>query len=306
MPIQNGWYDQATRKDLLHQGRPYTPTSICIHYTVTDTVDAAISALNSRKLSYHLLVDHDGSVTQTRPVDLHAAHGGYANWKETGDLSNGTSLNERAVSISLINRGFFAKTSGDVAYDVNAHGDPVGKMYPLDQVQRTGSVYHPNGLRNWHKYTAAQIQSVDALIGDLCAAYPAITELAGHDDISNNAKFDPGPLMPMDKFRSDHGLEGTLGFETQVSSPDGELNLRQRPTGGSTKLATLHNGDELFIRSVVYTTRPGSAIWMDRKRYRYLTPWASVDTNGTGKHAGFVHMKYLADTPLAAAYQDRL
>lgn len=306
MSFTDGWYDQATRKPLTHQGRPYAPTAICVHYTVTDTMKSAISALNSRKLSYHILVDRGGEVVQTRPATLHAAHGGYSNWKETGGLTNATSLNARAVTISLINRGFFAKSSGDSAYDVNAHGDPVGKLYPLSEVDRRGSVYHPAGMRNWHKYTDAQIDAVETLIGGLKAAFPQITELVGHDDISNNAKFDPGPLMPLDKWRESFGLKGTLGFETTVQSPDGELSLRQRPTGNSTKLDTLHNGDRVHVRTVVYSSRPSGAIWMDRKRYRYLTPWASVDVDGSGGHSGFVHMKYLAETPLDPAYQARL
>ncbi|WP_299641668.1 N-acetylmuramoyl-L-alanine amidase [uncultured Ruegeria sp.] len=306
MSFLDGWHSDATRKSLVHNGNNYAPRQICIHYTVTDNVQAALNALDSRKLSYHLLVERDGSVTQTRPMTEHAAHGGYANWKTTSGMANSNSLNRTAATISLVSRGFFGKKSGQSAYDVNAHGDPVGKFYPISETSTEGSIYHPKGARHWHKYTDAQLATCQKLIADLLDAYSDITELVGHDDMCIDAKFDPGPLFPIQQFRDELDLNGSMGFLTEVQSPDGELNLRQRPTSNSSKLATLHNGDPVHIRSVVYTTKPGRAIWADRVRYRYLTGWASVDVHGANRHSGFVHMRFLRSTPLAANYQNRL
>ena len=305
MQFNNGILDVADQVNLKHQGSAYTPRMICMHYTVTDTAKAAINALNSRGLAYHFLVDHDGSITQTRKPDLHAPHAGNSNWKVQSGLDNRASINRSAVSISFINRGFFARISGDVAFDTNAHGDPVGKMYPKSEVTRTGSIYNPTGLRNWHNYTAAQVAAAQELILALQEAHPTITDLVGHDDVSIDGKFDTGPLWPMQQVRDDTGLAGGLGFETTVDSPDGELNMRQRPTGNSKKLATLRQGDRVFVRSVVYGG-PKKAIRIDKKRSRYLTRWASVDVDGSNTHSGFVHMKFLADTPLTSDFENRL
>ena len=82
--------------------------------------------------------------------------------------------------------------------------------------------------------------------------------------------------------------------------------MRQRPTASSTALRTLRNGDTVHGRTVAYTTRVQKAIWVDRQRYRYLTKWASVNVDGSNRHSGFVHMKYLAATPLDTALAQRL
>jgi N-acetylmuramoyl-L-alanine amidase len=273
---------------------------------VTDDLDGAVSALNGRRLSYHILIEPDGTVNQTRPFHKHAAHCGYSNWKRQSGLTNASSLNRSAISVTFINRGYFRHFSGEHYYDANSHGDPVGDVYPADAVVTTSSDYHPKKKRYWHKYTAQQLAAGREVIAALVANYPAIAEIAGHDDVSNNAKFDTGPLFPIDAIRTENGKHGTLGFRAIVDSSDGTLVLRQRPTGSSTALRTLLNGDVVHIRTVVYTTKVAQAIWHDANRYRYLTKWGSVGVDGNNRHAGFVHLKYLSDTPLTADYQNRL
>jgi N-acetylmuramoyl-L-alanine amidase len=305
MSFSNGKYDQASDLALQHVGQPSTPRMIAIHYTVTDDLRAAVNALNGAGLSYHFLIEPDGRVHQTRRPDRHAAHAGRSNWKQSAGVGNGSSLNRDAVSISFINRGFFAKGVNGFFFDQNAHGNQIGGSYPAAEVTRTTSVYDPGAPRNWHKYTEAQIAAVRRLVPALRDAF-RLTELVGHDDIAIDGKSDPGPLFPMAALRQEFGLSGGLGLRTAVRSPDGRLTLRRRPSASSAALAELRNGDTLHLRSVVYTFARANALLADSSRQRFLTGWASVDVSGANRHDGYVRMKFLSVNPLTPALAARL
>lgn len=305
MSFVNGKYDQARDLPLKHVGQPSTPRMIAIHYTVTDDLRGAVNALNSQTLSYHFLIDPDGKVHQTRRPDLHAGHAGRSNWKQSSGVENGSSLNRAAVSISFVNRGFFARHVNGFFFDQNAHGNQIGDSYPAADVTRTTSAYDPGAPRNWHKYTDAQIAAARRLIPALRDAYN-LTELVGHDDIAIDGKSDPGPLFPMEALRQEFGLSGGLGLRTVVRSPDGRLTLRRRPSASSAALAELRNGDALHLRTVVYTFARANALLPDNTRQRFLTGWASVDASGSNRHEGYVRMKFLSATPLTPAFAARL
>lgn len=302
MSFVNGKYTGAKALTLVHQGGASTPRSIVMHYTVTDTVTAAKNALNAANngngLSYTFLIDHDGTVWQTRAPDRSSAHAGRSNWKAASGVGNTSSLNTAAVSISFINRGFFGHRNGDFYFDLNAHGNLINKSYPASEVHTTASIYDPGTRRHWHRYTEAQLTAARRLIEALVQAYPTITELIGHDDIAIDGKQDTGPLFPMAEWRKALGLEGPPGLQTQVSTPGDTLSLRRRPSASAAELAKLPHGATLWLRSVVYTYKAAQAIVVDGPKQRYLTRWASVDVDGSNRHAGYVHMRHLTRTPL--------
>lgn len=299
MSFTDGKYDQATEETLQHSGRRFTPEAIAMHYTVTDTLGQAINALNSRTLSYTFLIDRDGSVVQTRKPDIHAAHAGRSHWKAQGGIRNTSSLNRRAVGISFISRGYFRHLKNGFAYDTDAHGNIVGDEYPASDVDRASSPYDPGWRPVWHKYSDAQINAAARLVGALVEAYPSIQEMYGHDDISIAGKSDTGPLFPMQHFRTQFNLEGGLGFRTEIQSTDGVAELRRGPSSRHRSLGQLHNGDTVYVRAFAYTYRASRALVVDRPKRRYVTGWASVDTDGSNMHAGFVYAGLFADTPLA-------
>lgn len=305
MSFSNGKYDQASDLALTHVGQPSAPRLIALHYTVTDNLRGTVSALNARKLSYHFLIEPNGKVHQTRRPDHHAAHAGRSNWKQASGVDNAASLNRDAVSISFINRGFFARIVNGVFFDQDAHGNQIGDSYPAAQVHRTVSAYDPGAPRNWHRYTDAQIAAARRLIPALRDAY-GLTELVGHDDIAIDGKSDPGPLFPMAQLRADFGLAGGLGLRSRVASPDGTLTLRRRPSATSAQVAVLRSGDTVHLRAVVYTYARANALLPDAASQRYLTGWASVDVSGQNRHDGFVRMKFLTHTPLTPALAARL
>lgn len=56
------------------------PTEIIMHHTVTPTVKSAINALKARGLSYHYLIDKDGSIYELVDPNFKAWHAkGYNN-----------------------------------------------------------------------------------------------------------------------------------------------------------------------------------------------------------------------------------
>lgn len=306
MSFTNGLYDQATEQSLLHSGRQFTPRAIAMHYTVTDTLKAAVDALNARRLSYAFLIDRDGAVFQTRKPNVHAAHAGRSHWKPTGGVSNTSSLNMASVSISFVSRGFFTHLDNGFAYDVNAHGDIVGEEYPESDVERAPSPYDPGWRPIWHKYTDAQIAAAERLVGALAAEYASIEEIYGHDDIAIGGKSDTGALFPMKRFREQFRLEGGLGFRTTIDSHDGVAELRRGPSSRHGSLGQLRNGDTVHVRAFAYTYRRSAALVADRAKRRYLTGWASVDVEGRNAHSGFVYASLFANTPLTDDLARRL
>lgn len=306
MEIKKGWLSDAKQLELKHIGKKYQPNKIILHYTATDTLKKAVSALNSNTLSYHVLIEPDGTAHQTRPFLKHAAHAGRSNWKQLKDLRNISSQNREAISISFINRGFFSKRSGDQYYDANAHGNPIGKTYSASEVTTKNSIYHPTKKRFWHNYTVPQLATCETILFALISEYDDIKEIVGHDDVAIDAKFDTGPLFPMEKLRQETGKQGGLGLKCRVKSPDGVLTLRQRPQKNSKALDHLNNGDIVYIRSVVYSYNKKKAIVVDKPKKRYLTRWASVDIDGKNHHSGYMYMKFLTKTPLIKSLENKL
>jgi hypothetical protein len=135
-----------------------------IHYTVTQNAADAISVLGRRGLSYHYLIDKDGTRTMLIDPDYIAWHGG--------------SDNSRFIGISLVNLG------NDIASINLPDATPAEDWVQLETGQ----------YGTWEPYTAAQESSLVALVSELKTKYPAITYINGHED-NEAQKYDPGPLF---------------------------------------------------------------------------------------------------------------
>jgi len=300
--IQNDRITGAVSVALPDPGNPQQPTRIVLHYSAGSTLAGAVQTLRARGLSYHVLIDTDGSLHQTRAFTRTARHAGRSNWKATSGLTNSTSLNAASIGISLVNLGGFGWfQNGRWHWGRPGSGGP---SVPDAQANKAASVYRPGRPIHWTPYPPAQVAAARDLVTALVAAYPSVTEIVGHDDIAIADKPDPGPLLPVADWRRALGREGPLGLETRVQSPDGTLNLRDLPATSGIRISTLKSGDRLYVRSVAYGPPSGGIVHGGSSRA--LSPWASVDLDGSNRHAGFVHMRYLSRTPLSPEYERRL
>jgi N-acetyl-anhydromuramyl-L-alanine amidase AmpD len=280
MSITNNFIDGIAKKTLVHVGANQTPKLLVIHYSVTDTVAKAVTALNAAKLSYHILIEKDGKAFQTRRFTETAAHPGLSNWKSDGGLTMGASVSRGSIGICLMNKGFAFGSSPNAP----------GKL-----------VYNPDdpSMQRWETYPKALIDSCSAIASDVIAEY-GITDVVGHHDVAIMGKFDPGPLFDFAPLIAKLANPPPPGLASKVKVPAGEkLTVRRGPDASSPKVLDLDNGTPLHVRSVAYGPRTASILPSPPSLKRYLTRWASVDVDGSGKHAGYVNMKFLTKTPLS-------
>ncbi len=273
MSITGHYINGIAKQPLSHVGTTQTPKVLVIHYSVTDTVAAAVTALNAANLSYHILIEKDGTAYQTRRFTEHAAHPGLSNWKAQSDVTLGSSLQRGSVGICLMNKGY--------AYGGSASAP--GKL-----------IYNPDdaSMQRWEVYPAKLIASCNKIAEDIIKTYP-IEHVVGHHDVAIMGKFDPGPLFDFTPLHDMLASPSPLGFKTKVKSPGSPLTVRRLPDAGSASVTTLNHGATVHIRSIAYGPKSACIHPSPGTRKRYLTRWASVDVNGSDTHAGFVNMKYL-------------
>lgn len=139
------------------------------------------------RVSAHVVVERDGSVTQVVPFDRAAWHAGRSSW-------NGrASCNGWSIGIEIVSPGKLTRVgSGARAW--------FGETYPLADCVAIGTRAHGEGW--WLDYTEAQIATVRALIEALAVAYPTITDVAAHWEIAPGRKVDTGPNFPLDSMKA--------------------------------------------------------------------------------------------------------
>jgi N-acetylmuramoyl-L-alanine amidase len=170
------------------------PALIVVHFTA-DRLDPNDSvnwfARAKSRVSAHLVLGRDGSVTQMVDFDRLAMHAGKSHWNGR-DGCNGF-----AIGIEVDNPGALAIRGKDgvawfgTLFDREVHG----------LVEHTSAKY---GHALWMPYTQVQLQALRDIIAALVRAYPTIVDVRGHDEICvpANRKNDPGPLMDMDALRA--------------------------------------------------------------------------------------------------------
>lgn len=88
----------ALAKWLPHSERRKFLTTIVVHATAGSSLSGALSALRTRELSYHYLIDKNGVVTKCVPTSKVAWHAGVSKGPQ------GEHVNAYSVGISLVNR----------------------------------------------------------------------------------------------------------------------------------------------------------------------------------------------------------
>lgn len=173
-------------------GGRIVPTLIVLHDTAGGlNAEGSIEWLcgNPNKTSAHFVVALDGTITQLAAPDRKCNHAGESIWRGRKYV-NGFGVGIEIVNPGkLLPRGNGAVSSTGTVYD--------GTQYTL---RERSTKAHGAGI--WMAYSQAQIDAVRSLVEALARAYPSITEVVGHHDISPGRKVDPTPLMPWDIMRA--------------------------------------------------------------------------------------------------------
>jgi N-acetylmuramoyl-L-alanine amidase len=173
-----------------NQSAPITPIYLLVHYTAGTTLDGALSWFMNpaTQASSHVVIGRDGRIVQLVAFNKKAWHAGESHW---GNLH---AMNQYAIGIELVNAG-------------KLRNRPDGKwvnwantIIPDNEVSI--AVHKDESTQaGWHEYTEAQISAATRVATLLNATY-AFTDVLGHEDVSPGRKTDPGPLFPMNSFRS--------------------------------------------------------------------------------------------------------
>lgn len=192
--ITDHWLDGVKRQPLPDQGAMNIRRCLVLHFTAGATGASSIGAMRERKVSAHLVIERDGSVTQCVAFNRAAAHAGRSRWKDpkTGTLYSG--LNSCSIGIEIANAG---NDDGALSWAKKQPG------FSSTQAR------HRNGgpVVAWENYPAAQLATVKELAKLLVDTY-RLDDVTGHDCIAPERKDDPGPAFPMQAIREHCGFTG--------------------------------------------------------------------------------------------------
>jgi N-acetyl-anhydromuramyl-L-alanine amidase AmpD len=142
------------------------PVGIILHSTVSATGDSTIRTLGKRGLSYHFVVEKDGTIRQLAKIEKQA-------WHDPGS-------NSSMIGIALTN----------LSYDIDHAEDP---STWIDGPKTDGSI------AKWDPILAVQMTAMKSLIAALRKKYPGIVKIRPHSGTAggkSSTKQDPGPLVP--------------------------------------------------------------------------------------------------------------
>lgn len=173
-----------------HQGGRIEPSLIIVHDTAGalrpgSTVDWFRNPRS--KVSAHFVVERDGTVIQMADCDRKCAHAGLSEWRGRANC------NGFAIGIEIVSPGRLLERGEEC---VHLTGDSkVVARFPVGNCVRESTPEHGDGW--WLPYTDAQVSAVERLVAALARAYPTITGVAAHWEVSPGRKIDPGPLFPL-------------------------------------------------------------------------------------------------------------
>jgi len=267
-------YTELTYSNLI-----LSPFYIAAHYTGVTSVNGSLTHLTTLKLSYHVIIDRNGTITQCVPFNKRARHAGVSNWK---GLSG---LNDHSIGICLANRGYVSRFSNGSYGWVDTHNTPIGSFLTEEQVVKAE---HFNGAETnlyWEKYTTEQLNAFREICQILIQTYTGIRDLVGHDEIAMGRKPDPGPAFPFTDFYPLFTNRGNdKGNKFKVQTTDGKLNVRRGMSGNFKLLRQLVNGNKVHIRSEGY---------MYEENIPKPNGWVSISLEGIMDHIGYVNKSFL-------------
>lgn len=186
--LDDHWLNGVTRRLSPNTSRLVDgPEAVIIHYTAGQSASGAIAHLCNpeTKVSAHLVIAGDGSITQLLPFNRQAWHAGESS------LGGRPHVNDFSVGIELVNPGPIIMGS-HLPKDLNGaiwRGGVIRAKHARADVT----------FEHWATYSSEQLAATFDAFACLNANYP-IKHVAGHSDVTSR-KLDPGPAFPMDTFR---------------------------------------------------------------------------------------------------------
>lgn len=168
-----------------HTGKLEYPDMIILHYTAGGNAlsSAHYLARKDTDSSAHLVIARNGGVIQLLPFNAVAWHAGQS------EYAGRTNLNRYSIGIEMDNAGELHRRQG--------------RFYSwFDQEYMPDEVYTDcvNGrARYWHRYTAAQLNTLLGICTLLITKYP-IRYVLGHSEVTSR-KIDPGAAFPLEELR---------------------------------------------------------------------------------------------------------
>ncbi|MDP1646442.1 MAG: N-acetylmuramoyl-L-alanine amidase [Thiobacillus sp.] len=176
-----------------HVGTSIAPRFLVIHYTAGSSAAGTVAWFRNpaSRVSAHLVIARDGTLTQMVPFNREAWHAGQSRW---GSLSG---LNHHSIGIELDNAGCLIKSGGKWVSPLSR------RSYPDSEVTVAPHKNDPPGAApsGWHAYTPEQIEATLAC-GMALVNHYGLADVLGHDDISPGRKRDPGPDFPLESVRA--------------------------------------------------------------------------------------------------------
>lgn len=233
-------------------GGSLSPTLIVLHDTASGlNSDGPVSWLTdpAARVSAHLVIGRDGSVTQLVPFDVVAWHAGKSSWRGR------SGCNAFSIGIEVVNPG---------AMSLHANGKsaigPDRKPYDLVtyNIRRAKDERHPEAW--WMDYTAEQVATITSVCAVLKTAYP-IQAITTHWEVAPGRKVDTNPFFPLEHLRAHlfggHDDDGAPIVTTIVAAV-----LRRWPSYADNVVASLSLGASLEpLRSGEFTNDGKTEVW---------------------------------------------
>lgn len=175
-----------------NHGGTIEPQLIVVHETAGHLTrgNSADWLCNPRaKVSAHVTIERDGSIIQLVDFNRAAWHAGKSEWQGR------KSCNGWSIGIELVGPGLMHPRGKDKAVS------EFGMVVAREECVAVDSPAH-GGHGLWLPFTAEQIETCEALVAALRDAYPRITDVAGHFEVSPGRKVDPSPLYPIDRCKA--------------------------------------------------------------------------------------------------------
>jgi len=253
-----------------HVGGGIAPRFLVIHYTGGGSAAGTINWFQNpqSKVSAHLVIARDGSVTQMVAFNREAWHAGQSRW---GNVSG---LNRHSIGIELDNAGILIRSGGKWVSRLSR------RSYPDSEVTVAPHKFEPPGSApsGWHAYSAAQIEAT-LECGMALVRYYGLADMLGHDDIAPGRKCDPGPDFPMASVRA--RLLGRGDDHAERYRTTGRLFVR---SGAGSEFAALP-GTPLPV---------GAEVEVLAKQGLWWQVDMAGEVNGVMDIVGWCHSKYLA------------